>query len=75
MITTIPSTSTARLYLSESGRIECLEHAPYPGTDTWRWDDWRALTPVEACAFERDLGRPPACETCAAIARRGAGER
>lgn len=66
----ITTTSPTTLYMSEGGRIECLEHAPVPGTDTWRWDDWRAITPAEARGFEREVGRPPACETCAAITRR-----
>ncbi|MDP1859235.1 MAG: hypothetical protein Q8K82_11210 [Gemmatimonadaceae bacterium] len=70
MLTTTQTTSPAPLYMSEAGQIECLEHAPFPGTDTWRWDAWRAITPVEARRFEREVGRPPACEACAAIARR-----
>jgi hypothetical protein len=58
------------LYMDQGGRIECLEHAPYRGSDSWVFGDWRPITPREAVAFEREVGRPTQCETCAAIARR-----
>ena len=65
------TTTTVRdtLVMSEDGRIECLEHAPFVGSDSWVWGDWQPITRAEALAFERDVGRPPACESCAAIAR------
>jgi hypothetical protein len=63
------------LYMDQGGRIECLEHAPYVGSDTWIWNDWRPITRREAQAFERDVGRAPTCDTCAAIARRAAEQQ
>jgi hypothetical protein len=61
-------------YMSQDGRIECGEHTPYRGSDSWVWEDWQPITRAEALAFEREVGRPPACETCAAIALRAAGK-
>ncbi len=61
-----------RILWDESGRVACTEHAPYRGTDTWRTGRWRPITRAEATAFEREVGRAPACETCSAIARRAA---
>lgn len=55
--------------MDNGGRIECIEHAPYRGSDSWAWNDWQPITRAEALAFEREVGRAPACETCAAIAR------
>ena len=65
------TTKTTRLQWNERGQIGCElpGHAPYPGTDTWTWERWRRITPAEAREFGRELGHPPACETCAAIAR------
>lgn len=57
------------LYMDNGGRIECLEHAPYDGSDSWWQNDWKPITKREALGFEREIGRPPACETCTAIAR------
>jgi hypothetical protein len=58
------------LYMDQGGRIECLEYAPYRGSESWAFGDWRPITKREATEFQRDIGRPPACETCRAIARR-----
>jgi len=71
---TTTNTTTPILYWSERGQIGCSipGHAPYRGTDTWVWERWKAITPREATEFERDVGRAPACETCAAIARNAA---
>jgi hypothetical protein len=55
------------LYTDERGEIECEEHAPPPMSDTWWLDRWRAITKSEAAEFEREIGRAPRCETCAAI--------
>jgi hypothetical protein len=63
--------TTNALYMSEGGQIACLPHAPFPGTDTWHNDGWKPITRREAQAFQRDIGRAPACETCMAIARNG----
>ena len=70
---TTDGTAAAELLWSEGGQISCPEHAPGRGSDTWAWGRWLAITPREAAGFEREVGRPPACETCAAIARRAAG--
>ena len=62
------------LYWSERGQIGCAQpgHAPYRGSDTWVWERWKKITPREAAEFEREVRRPPSCETCDAIARRSA---
>jgi hypothetical protein len=71
MATTNATTTTPVLYMSERGQIGCSlpTHAPYRGTDTWAWERWQAITPREAAEFEREVGRPPSCEACDAIAR------
>jgi len=73
---TTTTTTKPLLYVSERGQIGCAlpGHAPYPGTDTWVWERWNPITPREAAEFEREIGRPPVCETCAAIARSGEWE-
>ena len=64
------------LFCSEKGAIACAEHTPLRGSDTWRFDRWRPMTTDDVQAFERELGQKIACETCAAVKRRGdAGER
>jgi len=70
-MSTTTTMTTPILYWSERGQIGCAlpGHAPYRGTDTWVWERWRPITPREAAEFERDVGRPPACEVCTAIAR------
>jgi hypothetical protein len=60
-----------RLLSSEKGAIACAEHAPIRGSDTWKFDRWRAMTAADVQAFERELGHKIACETCAGMARRG----
>jgi hypothetical protein len=74
MTTTNTTTTKPLLYWSERGQIGCAisTHAPYRGTDTWLWERWKAITPREATSFEREVGRPPSCETCDAIARNAA---
>ena len=52
------------LFWSERGEITCAIHAPYPGTDTWRWERWRLLTEEESRGWTRQLGHAPKCETC-----------
>jgi len=67
------TTTTAKpdLFWSERGAIGCATpgHAPFPGTDTFFFERWRRITPREAAAFAREVGRRPSCETCDAIAR------
>jgi hypothetical protein len=67
--------TTTTLYMDAGGEIECDEHAPYPGSDTRVFGGWRPITKREAAEFERDVGRPPSCETCMAIARRATGDQ
>lgn len=59
------------LYWSERGQIGCLlpGHAPYRGSDSWVFERWKKVTPREAAEFQRDVGRPIACEVCSANAR------
>ena len=70
-MTTKNATKSPKLVWNERGQIGCTipGHAPYRGTDTWIWERWKAVTPREAAEFESDVGRPPACEVCAATAR------
>jgi len=71
-MTSKTATMTPRLLWSEHGAIGCElpGHAPYPGSDTYVWERWRRITPREAAEFEREVGRPPACEACLADSRR-----
>ena len=68
-----PNATTTKpvLLWNERGQIGCTKptHAPYPGSDTWTWERWRMITRRQADEFEREVGRPPSCETCDAIAR------
>lgn len=66
---TTTTSAALKLLWSERGEISCLEHAPFRGTDTWVWDRWKPIKPHEAVEFERDNGRAPTCETCAAVER------
>jgi hypothetical protein len=60
-----------QLVWREQGQVGCTlpGHAPYRGSDTYRWERWRVMKPAEIEAWTRDVGRPPACETCAAEER------
>ena len=58
------------LYWDEDGQTACEAHMPFRGSDTWRKGRWRKITLREAIDFEAEVGRPPVCEVCAAIARR-----
>lgn len=71
METRIPDGRSA-LYQSERGEIACLAHEPFTGSDSWNHDRWAPITQREAADFEREIGRAPSCETCAAMARNGA---
>jgi hypothetical protein len=60
------------LYIGERGDIVCAEHAPYRGTDTWRWGHYIRITEgferLWASEAKRD-GLPAKyhttrCETC-----------
>ena len=52
------------LFWSERGAVCCATHVPYPGSDTWRWERWQAMTDVEKGEWTRLLGHPPKCELC-----------
>lgn len=62
-------TDSPRLLWDARGEIACEAHAPFAGTDTRVWGGWRAITPREAEAFEREAGKPVECETCRAERR------
>jgi hypothetical protein len=75
--TEVAMITTKRILMSEAGEIECEEHTPFRGSDTWIYGRWRPMTLTERMDFEAELGRAPECETCAAIARNAGknGER
>ena len=52
------------LFWSERGEVCCATHAPYPGSDTWRWERWRLLTAAETREWTRMLGCALRCEIC-----------
>jgi hypothetical protein len=62
--------TTTEVLWSEQGALACPAHAPFKGSDTWVYERWRPITTAERAEFERDVGRPPECETCRSIARR-----
>ena len=68
-------TPTQILLISNGGEIQCDQrgHSPFPRSDTWHRDGWRQMTTNEKIDFEAEVGRAPACETCAAIARKAGG--
>jgi len=53
-----------KLFWSELGEMCCATHAPYPGSDTWRWERWRSMTEAEKREWTRQTGHPPKCEVC-----------
>lgn len=63
----------SKIYFSERGEIACGEHAPYPGSDTFRFDGWRVVTPAIAKAWADEANRTGLvspemkCETCGAL--------
>jgi hypothetical protein len=59
------------LLWNERGQIGCTKstHSPHRGSDTWVSERWRVITRNQADEFEREVGHPPSCETCSAIAR------
>lgn len=62
-------TTKAKLLIDNGGRIECEEHAPYRGSDTFFMGQWRPITVAERTAFHAEIGSPARCETCDAIDR------
>jgi hypothetical protein len=65
------------LLWSEQGRVCCPTHAPYPGTDSWRFDRWRRMSAREIASFAAESGLPVECEVCGprALARRAEDRR
>lgn len=45
------------LYISEDGRIECAEHAPYNGSDTWRFGHYVRVTEGFVRLWVEEMGR------------------
>ena len=31
------------LYWNIGGEVVCSIHAPFPGSDTWNWEDWKVI--------------------------------
>jgi hypothetical protein len=54
----------AALFWSERGAVCCARHAPYLGSDTWRWERCRQMTDAERQEWTRTVGQPPCCEVC-----------
>jgi hypothetical protein len=52
------------LFWSERGQVCCAIHAPYPGTDSWKWERWRPMREEEMREWTRQTGNPPKCEVC-----------
>jgi len=59
---------SAELYWSERGEVACGRHSPARGSDTWRGERWRRMTPAEVSAAAAAGLR---CEVCAARERAG----
>jgi hypothetical protein len=49
------------LYIAADGRVECHEHTPFPGSDTWVSGDYLRIT---GDARELLTGQPLRCEVC-----------
>lgn len=55
------------IYWNEQGQIRCAKHAPYRGSDTWRYERW---TKVPASALPQIRAQfeipadAPLCEAC-----------
>ncbi len=56
------------LFWGQNGEISCADHAPYKGSDTWRWMRWEALAIEGAGAFAQ-RGHTARCETCGQVAK------
>ena len=53
-----------QVFWNEQGAIVCACcHIPYPGSDSWVWEDWQEITPEIMAEIERQ-GVPIACEGC-----------
>lgn len=54
------------LWVSEQGEIVCSEHAPYKGSDTWRFGHFIRVTEEVERIWMQQGGRSygPRCENC-----------
>jgi hypothetical protein len=57
------------LYWNEKGQINCEQHVPYPGSDTWVFEHWKKIDRASA-KEAAEKGMELSCETCKAIAGR-----
>jgi hypothetical protein len=64
--------SSSGLDRQPAPQISLPGHAPYRGSDTYYFERWRVMKPAEIEAWTRDVGRPPACETCRSDEREAA---
>jgi hypothetical protein len=78
MPTTTDATETS-LFWGADGRVECAEHVPYPGSDTWRAGRYRRMSRMAIARFRftnpqvfKHDANVPTCEVCRGIARRNA---
>lgn len=51
-------------YWSRTGMINCAEHMPYPGSDTWLNDGWESMSQCDLEDWEAQVGAPARCEVC-----------
>jgi hypothetical protein len=59
----IKAKSETGLFWNEQGAVNCEKHIPYPGSDTWNWERWQAVTvsdKLEAARADISLR----CECC-----------
>ena len=59
-----------QVFWSAQGAIVCACcHIPYPGSDTWVWEQWEEITPEVMVEIDRHGGQV-ACEGCGKEPRR-----
>ena len=52
------------LFWNNRGAVCCARHAPYPGTDTWRWQRWMVMPDEAKAVWQAEVGAPAKCECC-----------
>jgi hypothetical protein len=72
-MTTDTQDAATTLYWDREGTIACKAHAPPRESDVWGLDRWEPMGPDTVALYTAEEGRAPACECCAAIARRRGG--
>ncbi len=55
---------SSSLYWSEDGEVNCGEHAPFRGSDTWMSGRWTAVTADDVIAAASGGYAPLRCEVC-----------